>query len=62
MGFLKIIKTLLGLEKEVKQFVETAKVIPTKEVLETKMAAVTDVVESKPKKYRKPKAKKQITK
>jgi|APGre2960657423_1045063.scaffolds.fasta_scaffold00550_3 hypothetical protein len=50
MGFLKIIKTLLGLEKEVKQLVETATIAPVKEVKQT------------PKKVGKPKAKKQITK
>ena len=50
MGFLKIIKTLLGLEKEIKQLVETTTVVPVKEV------------EQAPKKARKPKAKKQITK
>lgn len=44
MGFLKIIKTLLGLEKEVKQLVESAKIVEAKE--------------EKPKKVRKPKAKK----
>jgi hypothetical protein len=44
MGFLKIIKTLLGLEKQVKSLVETTQIVEAKE--------------EKPKKVRKPRAKK----